>query len=123
MRSDSIDAEAIIFCRGCVCKVWTNGGRAVEGRAGKELTATETTTSVEPVNPRGKKKNGGAHTRVTLQNLNDLPTLQIPQIHLPVLTTRNYPFPTRHAETSDDAVFGVLVTGVSLEATRGLIVP
>jgi len=60
---------------------------------------------------------------MAFQNLNNLPTLQIPQIDLPVLTARNYPFPTRHAETSDDAVFGVLVTRVSFEATRGLVVP
>ena len=93
-----------------------------------ELTATETTTSIEPPNPSGKKMGAareidGARTGMTFQNLNDLPTLQIPQIHLPILATRNYPFPTCHAETSDDTVLGILMTGVGFEATRGLVVP
>lgn len=56
VRSDSIDAEAIMFCRGCVYEILTNGKRIVEGGTQMELTVTETTTSIEPINPRGEGK-------------------------------------------------------------------
>lgn len=56
VRSDSIDADAIMFCRGCVCEIWANEKRVVERGTRTELTATETTTSTEPRNPHGKEK-------------------------------------------------------------------
>ena len=63
------------------------------------------------------------YIRMPLQHLHDLPCLQIPQIHPIILAPRNDPLPARHTKARRDAVLVVLVAGVRLEASRGLVVP
>jgi hypothetical protein len=57
------------------------------------------------------------------QDLHNLARLQIPYIGIVVLAARDDPLAARDAETRGDAVLGVGVPRVGLEAARGLVVP
>ena len=58
-----------------------------------------------------------------LEYLDNLPCLEIPEVHFVVLAPRDDPFPARHAETRCDAEFVVDMTYVCLQTTRALVVP
>ena len=60
---------------------------------------------------------------MALEDLHDFPALQVPQVYFAVLAARHDPLAARDAEAGGDAVLGVLVTDVRLEAARGLEVP
>lgn len=60
---------------------------------------------------------------MAIQNLHDFAALQVPQVYFAVLAARHDPLAARDAEAGGDAVLGVLVTDVRLEAARGLKVP
>ena len=62
-------------------------------------------------------------TSMAIQNLHDFAALQVPQVYFAVLAARHDPLAARDAEAGGDAVLGVLVTDVRLEAARGLKVP
>jgi len=51
---------------------------------------------------------------MTIKDLHDFPSLQIPQIYFVIFAARHYPFAPGDAEAGPDAVLGVLVTDVSL---------
>lgn len=101
------------------------------------LTATATTTSREKTK-RGllvskcptffaeranRKRVVYVPTSMAIQNLHDFAALQVPQVYFAVLAARHDPLAARDAEAGGDAVLGVLVTDVRLEAARGLKVP
>ena len=60
---------------------------------------------------------------MALEDLHDLPALQVPQVYFAVFAARHDPLAARDAEAGGDAVLGVLVADVRLEAARGLEVP
>jgi hypothetical protein len=60
---------------------------------------------------------------MALKHLHDIPILQIPHIHTVVLAAGDDPLAARDAEARGDAVLGVGVPRVRLEAARGLVVP
>jgi len=68
-------------------------------------------------------RDGHDDVSMALEDLHDLPALQVPQVYLAVLAARHDPFAARDAEAGGDAVLGVLVADVRLEAARGLEVP
>jgi len=62
-------------------------------------------------------------TLMTIKDLHDFPALQVPQVYLAVFAARHDPFSAGDAEASGDAVLGILVADVGLQAARGLEVP
>lgn len=60
---------------------------------------------------------------MALKDLHDFPALQVPDVHLVIFASRHDPFASRHTEASGDAIFGIRVADVGLEAARGLIIP
>jgi hypothetical protein len=60
---------------------------------------------------------------MSFEDLDNLPALKIPEVHLVVLAAGNNPFSTCNAEAGDDAILCVSVSHVGLEATRGVVVP
>lgn len=60
---------------------------------------------------------------MTIKDLHDFPGLQIPQVYFAIFAAGHYPFATGDAEARADAVLGVLVTDVGLQAARCLEVP
>ena len=60
---------------------------------------------------------------MTIEDLHDFPSLQIPQVYFVIFAARHDPFASSDAETRADTVFGVLMTDVGLQAARRLEVP
>jgi len=60
---------------------------------------------------------------MAIKNLHDFPALQVPQIYFAVFATRHDPLAAGDAEAGGDAVLGVLVANVRLQAARRLKVP
>ena len=60
---------------------------------------------------------------MTIKNLHDFAALQVPQVYFAVFAARDDPLAPGDAEAGGDAVLGVLVTDVGLEAARRLEVP
>ena len=60
---------------------------------------------------------------MTIKDLHDFPSLQIPQVDFAIFAARHDPFASCDAEASSDAVLGVLMTDVGLQATRCLEIP
>lgn len=58
-----------------------------------------------------------------LQRLCDFTTLQVPDIHLVVFTTRHDPFSARDTETGCDAVLFVFVAHVRFQTSRSVVIP
>jgi hypothetical protein len=58
-----------------------------------------------------------------LQSLHNLLRLQIPYINLLILAPTHNPLAPRDTKTAKDAVLGITVTRVSLEAFRGGVAP
>jgi hypothetical protein len=44
---------------------------------------------------------------MSFEDLNNFSALQVPNVYLVILASRNNPFPTRDAEARDDAKLGV----------------
>jgi hypothetical protein len=51
---------------------------------------------------------------MTIKDLHDFPSLQIPQVDFVVFAARHDPFASGDTEASPDAVLGVLMTDVGL---------
>ena len=60
---------------------------------------------------------------MTIKDLHDFSSLQIPQVDFAIFATGHDPFASGDAEACPDAVLGVLVTDVGLQASRCLEVP
>ena len=60
---------------------------------------------------------------VPFEHLDNLPCLEIPEVHFVVLAPRDDPFPARYTETRCDAEFVVDMTYVCLQTARALVVP
>jgi hypothetical protein len=60
---------------------------------------------------------------VALKDLHDFAALQVPQVYFAVFAARDDPLAAGDAEAGGDAVLGVLVTDVGLQASRRLEVP
>lgn len=72
---------------------------------------------------RSTDRDGYNYIRMSLQLLNDFSRLKIPDINLAVFAARHNPFPTGDTETCCDAEFIILMSNVSLQAPRRLVVP
>ena len=51
---------------------------------------------------------------MTIEDLHDFPSLQIPQVYFVIFAAGHDPFASGDAETRADTVFGVLMTDVGL---------
>ena len=60
---------------------------------------------------------------MAIEDLHDFPTLQIPQVDFAIFAARHDPLASGDAEAGADAVLGVLVADVRLQAARRLEVP
>ena len=60
---------------------------------------------------------------MTIKDLHDFSSLQIPQVDFAIFAAGHDPFASGDAEASPDAVLGVLVADVGLQASRCLEVP
>ena len=60
---------------------------------------------------------------MTLEDLDDLSRLQIPQVHLVVLASGDDPFAAGHAKACGDAKFVVDMTHICFQTARALIIP
>lgn len=60
---------------------------------------------------------------MSLQHLNNLTALQVPDIHLLVLAARDDPFTACNAEARSDTVLRVLMPDICLQTPRRLVVP
>ena len=60
---------------------------------------------------------------MSLQHLDDLARLEVPQVDLVVLAARDDPLPAGDTEARRDAELLVDVAGVGLQAARGVVVP
>ncbi len=60
---------------------------------------------------------------MAIEDLHDLPSLQIPQVDFAVFATRHDPLASGDAEASTDAVLCILMTDVRLQTARRLEVP
>jgi len=68
-------------------------------------------------------RDGHDNVSMTIEDLHDFPALQVPQVYLAVFATRHDPLAAGDAEAGGDAVLGILVADVGLQAARGLKVP
>ncbi len=62
-------------------------------------------------------------TCMSLKHLNNLATLQIPNVRLVILAPRDDQFSSRHAEARRYAVLCIRVPSVRLQAARSLVIP
>ena len=62
-------------------------------------------------------------TTVSFQDLHDLPSLQIPQPDFIIFAPAHDPFSPCHREARSDAVLRIRVASVSLQTSRGIVVP
>lgn len=60
---------------------------------------------------------------MAIEDLHDFPTLQIPQVDFAIFAARHDPLASGDTEAGADAVLGVLVADVRLQAARRLEVP
>ena len=60
---------------------------------------------------------------MSLKHLQDLPRLQIPDVHLRVFTATHDRLPSGHAETGEQTVRCIRVPRVCFDAFRGLGIP
>ena len=72
---------------------------------------------------RQKLMNNTRHTLMSLEDLNDFSTLQVPEIHFVIFAARNDPLAARNAKTRGNAEFRVGVACVRLQAAGGVVIP
>ena len=60
---------------------------------------------------------------MALERLHDLPALEVPQVHLIILATGNYPLASRDAKACSDAILLIRVSNVGLQTAGRLVVP
>ena len=92
----------------------------------KSLTATATTTSIQKttgvphqlarklISTKRKERELLLLTLMTIEDLHNFSSLQIPQVDFAIFAAGHDPFASGDAEACPDAVLGVLVTDVGL---------